>query len=185
MTRYLVGESKEIPTASGKKYKKINVKAPDGVITKEISIWPDCSQYDLANTGASIEGVIADTGKYKNFKDGNLGPRPAGFGKVSMEYKTKSIQEAQGRKNDAVMVSATARDATLILTAFYPELGAIADPIVREDKIMNLWRKYRMILIENWMPRPTTSAGTPADAFDEKEELPDIEFPSDESEIPF
>ncbi len=200
MAKYLIGKDVKdlMGKSSGKPFKKFNVKDEKGVVTSDVIAFGNFSQYAAIQPGATVEAVLSE-GEYngkKDYKlvDGNLGAKPSGFGggmAKTMEMKSAGIQKAQERKEDGIMISSTARDATQILTAFYPEVGEIADPVARETRIMNLWRKFRRLLIENWEPRDTVSDGALAPDFEPKgypdsfksEEEAVISFPEDS--IPF
>lgn len=179
--KYKVGQVEPKTTQAGVAYKKINVKDEAGVITSDISIWSDCSQYNLAVTGATIEGVISDTGKYKNFKDGNLGARPAGIGFAggakAMERKEKSIEKFQDAKEYSIMVASTASQATEILTSI---LDNHPDKVGGVTEWKSEWIKIRYWLVENYnnVSQPKISGG-------------EVDYPQagiddfDTSEIPF
>ncbi len=161
MSKYIIGSVDLKTTKDGKQYKKINVKDEAGVITKEVSIWPDCSQYNAAILGATIEGVLSNTGKYTNFKDGNLGTRPAGIGygksavmEKAMDRKEASIDKSQDRKEYGIMVSSTAGQATEILTA-----NIRSNPMPPEDWKKE-WLKIRHWLVQNWNNTETRKVGS-------------------------
>lgn len=207
MAKYLIGkEVKEIVSKAGKPFKKFNIKDEKGIVTNDVVAFSFFSQYAAIIAGATIDCVL-DTREYNGqpsnkLVDGNLGPKLSGFGIVkNMEKKDEMIQKAQVRKADSIQEAATARDATLILTSYFRngvELPAEIDDRVmksHEVKVMNMWRRIRAWLMDNWevkdslpdgslMPTFEAPKGYP-DSFMSKAEEEVANFPSDEEEIPF
>ncbi len=209
MAKYQIGkEVKELTgKSSGKPFKKFNVKDEKGVVTSEVIAFGNYSKYNDIIAGATVEAVLSE-GEYngrKDYKlvDGNLGAKPAGFGggmAKTMEKKAEYIEKAQGRKADAIQIAATARDASLILSSYFRngvELPTEFDDDLlqkHEVKVMNMWRRIRTWLLDNWEPKETLSDGsvmpdfgtpkTYPDSFTSKEEET-IVFPTDEESIPF
>ena len=61
--------------------------------------------------------------------------------------KAGFIEKAQERKDDAIRISSTARDATLIITTFYSELSGADN---KEEIIKELWIKWRKWFYNRW-----------------------------------
>lgn len=130
----------ETNTTTGKTYKKAALMGEDGV-QHQVSVWSDYSNYAAVTQGNTVEGVIRDSGKYKNLVSGNLGTRPASipakFGAV-MQIKQEGIRQAQENKGEAIKISSTMRDAVLITLA---ELGGNQDHETYESRI-RYWRSW-------------------------------------------
>lgn len=209
MAKYQIGKEVKdlVGKASGKGFKKFNVKDEKGVVTSDVIAFGNYSQYAQITPGATVEAVLSE-GEYngkKDYKlvDGNLGAKPAGFGggmAKTMEKKAEYIEKAQGRKADSIQEAATARDATLILTSYFKngvELPAEVDDRVmkaHEVKVMNMWRRIRAWLMDNWEVRESLPDGSLMPTFEPPVGYPDsfksineevVNFPSDEEEIPF
>jgi hypothetical protein len=173
MAKYTIGKVEDTG-----KFKKINVKDEAGVITERVSAWPDYSQYEKIATGAVVEGVLFVNGKYTNLKDGNLGPRPASFGggAKNMEVKAQNISKAMDRKESGIEISATARDATLVLTTFYKDLT--------DEQIKSKWLYWRRWFLNNFNNTTTSDMSRGQDLvppFNRTEEEEGIDL----SQIPF
>ena len=98
--------------------------------------------------GAMIEGLelteieLEKQGRFWNLKDKQHIPSTRGYKGIekAMERKEGYIATAQTRREDSIKMAASARDATLIVTTFYPEL--VADEL-KEGKIKTEWQKWR------------------------------------------
>ena len=60
--------------------------------------------------------------------------------KEVIDYKAGGIQRFQNQKDDSIKMSSAARDATLIVTTFYPELK---DDKNKGELIRQSWLKWR------------------------------------------
>lgn len=141
----------EVESQSGKKYKKVTLAGDVSV-----SCWPDFSKYAEVIPGGEVEGIIQEKGKYKNLVDGNLtkfGPKPNEFKAKQIEAvqtrTSEMVKMAQDNKADNIKLAAANRDATLILTTFYPEFTNIVDFNERTDAIKKSWIELRDWLLKN------------------------------------
>lgn len=165
MAKIQIGtQVQEITSKAGKPYKKFNVKDEKGVVTNDVVAFPFYSQYGAIVGGALIEGIITEKeyngSKSYSINDGNLGSKPSGFGAQAMKAKAEGIERAQVRKESGIEISATARDATLIVTSFYQDLSP--------EEIKQKWLFWRKWLLANWNnPEGTdlTSSGDPVPDF--------------------
>lgn len=67
-------------------------------------------------------------------------PQPPKDIKVTMDYKGSQIRASQKAKEDSIRMASAARDATLIVTTFYPELATNPD---KEKIIKAKWEEWR------------------------------------------
>ncbi len=176
MAKYTIGKVEIVTAQSGKEYKKVNVKDESGKITEKASAWPDYADYSKLVTGGLVEGVLTTKGQYTNLTNGNLGAKPAAFGggAKAMETKAANIKVAQERKEGAIEISATARDATLIVTTFYKDL--------KPEEIKKQWIYWRRWLLNNWDNTTNTDLTSHGDP------VPNFERPSEDinpEDIPF
>jgi hypothetical protein len=98
---------------------------------------------------AEVDIQYTTSGKYKTITeiDGWEVPKrkyekPKSDMDKAMEYKRVSIQEAQKSKEQSIMLAGAARDATIIITTFYPELAEkkTKDKLIKEKWLE--WRKW-------------------------------------------
>lgn len=154
--RYKILQSEEKTTSTGKTFKKIRMMDEQRV-EHDVSAWSDYSQYAQIAQDVVVEGIITENGQYKNLKDGNLGPKSTGFGggakmvaekakniEKAMDRKEEGIAKFQDDKERSIMISGTARDATLILTTL---LGKETADI---ETWKEHWLKIRYWLVENY-----------------------------------
>jgi hypothetical protein len=139
-------------SAKGTNYSVMTLTDEEGKRHDKVSIF-DVS--DEIQAGRDIKGDIVQKGDYFNFikapTEGVMGARPAYAGGVakSMARKEESIERFQNSKEEGIKISGTARDATMIVTTFYPELSMLGD-LDKEIAIKEKWQYWRNWLIENW-----------------------------------
>lgn len=143
--KYTIGsEVNELTSKAGNKYKKFKVRGEDKVVTTEVVAYTSFSKYADIVAGAEIEGVLTNK-DYNGKTSYTLGDdRPTGGGGAAkaMEAKTKSIEKAQDRKEEGIMISSTASGATAILIALLAKEGT---PDWRAK-----WLEIRYWLVKNW-----------------------------------
>ena len=151
-----------LTSAKGNNYKKFSVKDEKGVVTQDICAFTSYGAFGGLTEGATVEGLISEK-EYNGRKsyslvDGNLGAKPqgfgGGFGAGAMKAKTESITKAMDRKEDSIMISSTARDATLILSTFFKET----------QDYQTKWLQIRAWLVTQWentTAKGINSSGTP------------------------
>jgi hypothetical protein len=182
--KYTIGSTvNDAISSKGNKYKKFNVRDEAGTIFNDACSFESMSQYSKIVPGAVIEGYLKEKDwqgkKSYTLEDGNLGPKPMGFGggAKAMEAKAKGIEQAQERKDvsikgaqdrkeSAIEISATARDATLIVTHFYPTLTT--------EEIKVKWLHWRRWLLTNWDNTTgvdLTSHGDPVPDFEQPKRI--------------
>ena len=126
--------------------KYLSIEAADG----RYSCWEEVLFETLkANINLPLEVEIFQKGKYENIVGaGEMMPtqKASGFFKGNVETKRKDIAEAQTRKEDSIKDAGAARDSTLIVVNFYPELAANPNKeILIKQKLEEwfLWLKNR------------------------------------------
>jgi asparagine N-glycosylation enzyme membrane subunit Stt3 len=141
MAKFTVDWAENKTAKTGKPYKALTIKGDDGkpINVNIFSDWPD-----FANIapGSQIEGTLEQNGKYWNIRSDQSKKRvynKPDFSKV-MERKEASISNFQKTKEESIQMAASARDATLIVTNFYPEL---ADDPNKEAKIKEKWTYWK------------------------------------------
>lgn len=142
MSKYIVDDV-VVQNGQHGPYKVADLKDENGALTEKVYIFENKfnkDRYKDVYKGATIEGEIDASGKYKGFTF----PRKGG-GKdfsATMERKEKAIEKAQDKKADGIKLSGTMRDATLLTVA---ELGG-----AKEEDIVRVWHKWRKFLFENY-----------------------------------
>ncbi len=177
--KYKIGNDvQEVTAKSGTKYKKCRIKDEKGIVTESVAVFSSFSQYNNLVTGAEVEAILKEK-DYNGSKSYSLEDayKPngggGGFAKAA-EAKSENIKKAMDRKEEAISISSTARDATLIVTKFYPLETT-------EEEIKKNWLRWRKWLLNNWEPNNEnlTSHGDP---------VPDFVAPIEEinpDDIPF
>ena len=141
--KYLIEWSEVVQTATGKEYKKVNIVG----ISSVVSCWPDFSQYDAVKPEAEVEAIIRTSGKYKNLVDEDKKPPVrTNVIKEAQQRKEHSIALSQEKKESSIKLAASARDATLIVVNFYPELAEIST--TKDNKIKDKWEYWRRWLAD-------------------------------------
>ena len=152
MSKYKI---QQIEHKEGKNFKDA-VLLDEGGENKSVRINQKFSLFNQLEEGMEIEGEI-NPSEYKgktyywlNDLKKQFIPKASGIQKA-MDRKEHSINNFQGRKEDGIKISSTARDATLIVTNFYPEFSERID---KEDKIKAEWLKWRSWLYDRWDENP-------------------------------
>ncbi len=120
MSKFKIEKVSVVTAKSGTVYRKLNLEDESGNPVEAVA-FSTFSQYSNLLEGKEVEGVLE--GKEYNGKTsytlkdaprGSGGGNKAGFSKEMMETKSKSIEVAQGRKDDSIKMSSTFRDASII-----------------------------------------------------------------------
>ena len=110
----------------------------------------DAPIYEAVIDGADFELYEADGFNKIKYDKPAQAPRQGNPAIAkAMERKETSIANFQGSKEEGIKISSTARDATLLVTTFYPELAMLGD----EEKfkaIFHQWSVLRNELLEKW-----------------------------------
>lgn len=120
---------------------------------KDNSAW-----FENITPSAVVEGNLwqnPTSGKWSFYppKDPLSNPPRRGSSGMAQAVAAKQagIEKSMAQKEDAIRTSSTARDATLILTTFYPEIANIP-ALERPANIKLQWNKIRKFLLEAWEP---------------------------------
>ncbi len=144
--KYTIGnEVKELTSKAGNKFKKFNIRGEDKVVTTEVVAFTSFSKYADIVASAEIEGLLTskDYNGKTSFTLGDDRPTGGGGGAAkAVEAKSKSIEKAQDRKEEGIMISSTASGATAILVALLSKEGT---PDWRAK-----WIEIRHWLVKNW-----------------------------------
>ena len=139
----------EIKQASnGNNYKQISLDEKKNDKDR-FNVFQDHTMYEELVVGYPLDpNMLTFDGKYLNLTDPDKGIKRPYTGKKSnasitkaMERKEQSIEKFADKKEFSIMVSGTARDATLILTTLFP----IHDTGNWQEK----WLEIRQWLLEN------------------------------------
>lgn len=155
MKTFTIEWIEEKQSAKGNTYYKASLIDQDGHKTDGVTIFSSFKG-DL-RPGSVVEGTL----KAEPFKGkmtytlegertsrGSRGTTP--IARAVAQKGKDNIAQAQERKGEAIMVSATARDATLITVAL---VGKLKD--VSSDEFHKIWKEERQWLVENWDIDPT------------------------------
>lgn len=147
---YTIEWIEEKTTSTNKPFRKMSLKDEAGVTTTEVSIWSDNPQYDKAILSGTLEGEITTNEKgYKNFQapKGNLsrygGGNPGGAVKAA-NVTAESVKKAQDKKETAIEISSTFRDATMIT------LAQFAGKEFTPQQFQAQWQQWRKWLLANF-----------------------------------
>lgn len=102
------------------------------------TMYPETTS-QMANTGA--------TGAYPQSRGGGVNK--------AMETKKENIKEAQEYRTENVRISATARDATIILTTLFDDIANLPE-IERDGAWEAKWKEIRKKLWKMWDYRETS-----------------------------
>lgn len=148
---------------TGNKYKRLSLKDETGVVRDGVAMFSTDPRYTQAELGAKLD-IELKQGEYngqvswsvaspKSAPRGSFGPNKATPAAIAqaMDRKDATIGEAQDKKADGIQLAGTARDATLIVTTFYPEYtnGSIEQE-AREALIKEKWHQWRDYLMSVW-----------------------------------
>lgn len=127
-----------------KGYTRLSLQTPDGTITQNVSIWPDCPEYPTLALDKSIDGMIIEKGNFKNFKSAAVAstPKTNSIAKAQ-EKKAEGIEKAQERREEGVKIAATFRDATLLTVAWFSRTDT---PFLGDEDMKKKWKEFR-----NWL----------------------------------
>jgi len=161
---YTIEELEFQTTKSGIKKATVDLAYSDkdgnAFTEKAITVWSDFPSFSNLKIGDGVEGdvVVKQNGQYTNRT--LYAPRPVsvktasggtkqgfGGGSAMMEKKAQGIAKSQERKEIGIELSSTARDATLIVTTFYPELTQAQ---YKDEDIKKEWLKWRKWLRDNF-----------------------------------
>ena len=134
--------------SNGGKY--LSIVAAEG----RFSCWEE-PLFEIINTNAGLplEVEIMQSGKYENIVGaGDMMPTqqaskaffPKKEGAISkaMDRKESSISNFAARKEDSIKLAGSARDATLIVVNFYPELATAQNKEILIKQKWDEWRSY-------------------------------------------
>jgi len=141
MSKFTVDWCENATAKTGKVYKKVVLKDEKGE-THNVNLFNDYPDFANLKPGVSIDGEIEMNGRYKNLKSNAIKERKytkPDFTKA-MERKEESIKGFQDNKENSIKMAGSARDATLIVTTFYPEL---ANESNKEEKIRAKWLEWK------------------------------------------
>lgn len=157
---YTITTIEQVTLNNGKVKKNATLKDPQGAEFKNVTVWPDFLNFVGLAEGMTVEGEIQTkinnvNGKiYTNhtLNSPRTGTNPQGMGKSSyggikaaQERKEGAIARAQENKDESIRISSTARDATLIMTAFASKYEHFSD-----EELQNKWKFWRTWLFTNW-----------------------------------
>lgn len=151
MQPYKITALEQKTSAKGAVYYKVTLENAQGQEIHDVTIFSSFKGNIALNS--VLEGILKPN-EYKGktsyvLEGGNLGPRPAYAQRTNqiasaVKVKAESIKEAGERKAEGIMVSATMRDAVLIVTSRNSVKDATDEHI--ENEIM----KWRQWLIAHW-----------------------------------
>lgn len=140
---------------TGKNYITADITEENGTKHK-VSIWEDFPYFKDIRPGVEVEGNILTKGQYKNLVSGSRSLNPnykAAQIEGVMKRKEDSISQFQDKKNESIMLSSSARDATLIVTTFYPEFAKESIE-VKETQIKKKWDEWRKYFMQGFGGEP-------------------------------
>lgn len=143
--------------SKGNPYQLVTLKDQD-------NIHKTASSFDLGGKAINdvVEGEIVQNGPYSNFKiakqpRGNLGANKSI--KEAQERKQEAIRGSMDRKENAIALSGSQRDAVLIVTNLYPELANAPN---KDEAIKSKIKSIRAwLLAEHGDPEDITLTKTP------------------------
>jgi len=119
--------------------------------------FPKFKDYELIENSAEIECNLTPTNDGKFFiNNAPMGAKPAwAGGKVNaisgaMKQKAESIEKFQNSSEESIKLMSAARDATLLVTTFYPEANTdfMVDTSGKEEYLKLKWNMWRGWLLE-------------------------------------
>lgn len=140
-----IRRAEEKVSSNNSKY--LSIEADDG----RYSCWEEILFPVLqANIGQPLEVEIFQKGKYENIVGaGDMLPTKEASGYFrkkettivkAMDRKEKFIGDSQARREDSIKQAGAARDATLIVTTFYPEFATYPN---KEALIKSKWEEWK------------------------------------------
>lgn len=124
---------------------------------EDVAVFNGFKDEDL-RPGGTLEGELTEkeyNGKSSFVLNAPAAPRPQGGAargaaiSQAQDRKERAISTAQQNKEEGIKVSSTARDATLIVTTFYPELSK-KEAAEKSKMITDEWTKWRKWFMDNW-----------------------------------
>ena len=184
---YKVLSFEQKQTSTGKLKADANLQDLTGQMFNKVTIWEDSPVFPTLAIGGSIEGNVSvkQNGKYTNstfYADKAWNATPSASTPLKSTYspnkgagiaqaqvvKATNIAHAQERREDGIMISGTARDATLIMVALFQK-GEIDLENWKEE-----WRSIRYWLVKNYHnTHETKVSGT------------ELVYPPNDFDIPF
>lgn len=132
-------------TKTDKPYKSLELDD-----NRKFNVFLGHSRYEELAVGSEVADTdLVKDGQYWNLQDNK--PKSGGNFKTQqvekmMDKKAGFIKEAAKEREDSIKMAGSARDATLIITTFYPEL---ADNPDKETIIKEKWTEWRKWLKES------------------------------------
>lgn len=136
----------------GKFLYKVSLKPATGDMINNVTIWDSFPGFTDIMPGSTISGEL-ETKEHNGYVNTTLkAPRSANSERSAnrkteivtqaMERKEQSITRFQATKEESIKMAGAARDATLIVTTFYPEfsLAPNKDALIKEQ--WNQWRSW-------------------------------------------
>ena len=155
MNKYTINWIEQSTTSTGKVRATATLQDEQGVVTEGVTIWGDYPNFATLMVGNTTLGdiQIKQNGKYTNktlypARTNTLATPPKKSAPSAIQgaikAKQEGIEKSQTRKEEGIKLAGAARDATLIVTTFYPELTDMSVES-REETIRTkvaYWRKY-------------------------------------------
>ena len=149
MSKYIIEWGSQSQTKTGKTVFNATLKDEQGLQHEKVSIWSDFPGFADIRPGSEVEGEIVKNAKgYASLYP----PRPKMEApkfvqreqamNEAMAKKETSISKFQANKEESIRLSSSARDATLIVTTFYPELATNESKEEIIKRVWNNWRNY-------------------------------------------
>lgn len=127
-------------TKVGKPYASAQLKGEDGIVHDKVAIWSNHPQFNGMVNGGMVEGEIEVGERGKNLKwtqtpQRQFTPKPT---------KTEAnIEKNMDRKEESIKISGAQRDATLMVTTFYPQE---TDSIILKQR----WQEWKSYFISQY-----------------------------------
>lgn len=144
---YKLGKIEFKTTGTGKKYATCNMQDTTGEIYDRVSIWEDNPNFPNLVEGGEVTGEVkTNENGYKSLYTARASTSSSPRGNMSgmMKEKQEGIAVAQERKSDSILISATARDASMILVELMKKDDAIRANWEQE------WLNIRHWLVKNF-----------------------------------
>lgn len=156
MAKYTITQLEIKQTSTGKT--KAEVTLADTSVGKEIqgvTIWGDWPNFSELKQHDEIEGNLVEkqNGQYLNKTLYPITPKPAGKGNAAigkaMDKKAENIAVAQDRKEQAIILAATMRDATLLTVEQCKQITKGGETVGFEG-MKTIWLEWRKWLTINY-----------------------------------
>ncbi len=140
--KFTITQVEEKESQTGKTYK---IAVANG---KQVSVWPDFSQYDQVVEDGEVEGEIRVKGKYSNLVDKVEYKAPPSAYKTgikeAMIRKEASISQFADKKENVIRETSANRDASLFVVALIPFLYNN----LSEEELKEKWQEWRKWLLD-------------------------------------